>query len=422
MDYARRVLDLELDELIPGIAAIAIEGAKGVGKTATALQRAASSLKLDEPARQAALSADLDLITRLEPPVLLDEWQLVPPVWDRVRRAVDEDQTGGRFILTGSAHTPSGTRLHSGAGRILSLQMRPMAMSERHPGHMTVSTADLLSGNATIDGRSDLTVSDYTREVLRSGFPGIRTLPDHARRAQLDSYIERIVERELADSGITIRSPRSLRAWLTAYASATASDASYSAILDAATPRESDKPSRQTVGRYREHLARLFILDPVPAWTPSFAPLRRLAKTPKHHLVDPALAARLMGMDERALLQGDGHHFKPTGDTLLGALFESLVTQSIRTYAQAAEARVGHLRSRNGDREIDLIVENPNMSVIGIEVKLKQTVADRDVDNLLWLSNQLGPRMVDRVVINTGEFAYRRTDGVAVIPLALLGP
>ncbi|ALG83585.1 ATP-binding protein [Gordonia phthalatica] len=422
MDYLRRVLDQELDELLPGVAAIAIEGAKGVGKTATALRRAQSTLRLDDPARHSALTADLDLVTRLEPPVLIDEWQLVPPVWDRVRRAVDDDPTGGRFLLTGSAHTPSSARLHSGAGRIIRLHMRPLSMAERFPNSATVSTTELLSAEAQVDGRSELAVPDYAREILRSGFPGIRDLPDRARRAQLDSYAERIVEHELADSGVTIRSPEALRAWLTAYASATSSDASYSAVLDAATPAEADKPSRQTVSRYREHLARLFVVDPVPAWTPTFAPLKRLAKTPKHHLVDPALAARLVGLGERALLQGDGHHFKAEGSTFLGALFESLVTQSVRTYAQTAEARVGHLRTRNGDHEIDLIIENPDMSIIGIEVKLKPSVVDRDVVHLHWLKAQMGSRMIDQVVINTGEYAYRRPDGVAVIPLALLGP
>lgn len=123
---------------------------------------------------------------------------------------------------------------------------------------------------------------------------------------QLDGYITGIVEHELSDSGVTVRRPRALNAWLTAYGSATATDASYSAILDAATAGERDKPARGTVDSYREHLTRLFLLDPIPAWIPVFNPLKRLTHTPKHHLVDPALAARLVRIEKNGLLRGDG--------------------------------------------------------------------------------------------------------------------
>jgi predicted AAA+ superfamily ATPase len=160
----------------------------------------------------------------------------------------------------------------------------------------------------------------------------------------------------------------------------------------------------------------------VPAWAPAFAPLQRLTHAPKHHLVDPALAARLVGIDAAGLLLGGGGTVSPATGTWLGALFESLVTQSVRTYSEAGEARVGHLRTKNTEREIDLIVERGDGGVIAIEVKLAATVDDRDVRHLNWLHERLGDRVIDRIVITTGEFAYRRSDGVAVVPLALLGP
>ncbi|MCL2090614.1 MAG: DUF4143 domain-containing protein [Micrococcales bacterium] len=423
MEYRRRVLDDTLDDFFPHLAALALEGAKGVGKTATAARRARTVLTLDDPAQQQVLAADLDMVVRAPSPVLVDEWQLEPPVWDRVRRAVDADPTGGRFLLTGSAGVAPGVRIHSGAGRIVSLLMRPMAMSERNLATPTVSLRDLLSGErTTIEGRSPATLPVYTEEILRSGFPGIRDLPERLRRTQLDSYLTRIVERELPENGVTVRRPGALRAWLTAYAAATATDATYSAILDAATPAEPDKPARQTVDIYREHLRRIFVLDPVPAWIPTFSPLRRLTRSPKHHLVDPALAARLVGVGADGLLRGQGKPPTATAGTWLGALFESLVTQSVRVYADAAQARVGHLRTKSTDREIDLIVEGDDLRVVAIEVKLAATVSDSAVRHLNWLSDQIGDRLADRVVITTGEYAYRRPDGVAVVPLALLGP
>jgi uncharacterized protein len=423
MAYQRRIVDDVLDELFPHLAAIALEGAKGVGKTATASQRARTILSLNEPRQREALAADLDYVTRVSPPVLIDEWQLEPNVWDRVRRAVDDDSSGGRFLLAGSAGVDPGVRIHSGAGRIVSLPIRPLSFSERGLIEPTVSLRALLTGSKPqVGGRSAIDLPIYTDEILRSGFPGIRGLPQRPRQVQLDSYLTRIVERELPENGVVVRRPHALKSWLAAYGAATATDAAYTAILDAATAGEDDKPARQTVDQYREHLQRLFILDPVQAWLPGLTPLKRLTHTPKHHLVDPALAARLVGVGKDGLLRGDGTRVPAATGTWLGALFESLVTQSVRVYAGASDAQLGHLRTKNTDHEIDLIVEGSDRRVVAIEVKLAATTSDKDVRHLHWLQEQLGDRLADRVVVTTGEFAYRRPDGVAVVPLALLGP
>jgi uncharacterized protein len=421
--YRRRVVDDALDELFPHLAAIALEGAKGVGKTATASRRAATILSLNNPNERSAVTGNLDLVTQVPSPVLIDEWQLEPDIWDRVRRAVDDDSTGGRFLLAGSAGVAPGVRIHSGAGRIVSMAMRPMSFSERGVHEPTVSLRALLDAeSAEITGASDVDLPAYTDEILRSGFPGIRDLPERARQLQLDSYIARIVQRELPENGVNIRRPGALRAWLSAYAAATATNAAYSTILDAATPGEGDKPARQTADVYREHLQRLFVLDPLEAWIPAFSPLGRLTYTPKHHLVDPAIAARLVGVDKAGLLRGQGARVSTVTGTWLGALFESLVSLSVRVYATSAAARVGHLRTRNSLHEVDLVVEAANRSCVAIEVKLADAVDDHDVKHLNWLREQIGARLVNRIVVYTGRFAYRRPDGVAVVPLALLGP
>jgi predicted AAA+ superfamily ATPase len=303
--------------------------------------------------------------------------------------------------------------------------MRPLSFAERGIGDPTVSLRALLAGEQPpIVGQSSVTLPGYVEEILRSGFPGIRDIAPRARDLQLDSYLSRVVEHELAENAMTVRRPAALRAWLAGYAAATSTDASYVAILDAATVGASDKPVRQTADTYREHLERLFLIDPLPAWIPSLSPLRRLTHTPKHHLVDPALAARLVGVQADGLLRGEGARVRPRDDsgTWLGALFESLVVQSVRVYAGAAGATVGHLRTKSTEREIDLIVERPDRSIVATEIKLSARVDDKDVRHLLWLRGQLPDRVVDMVLINTGEHAYRRADGVAVVPLALLGP
>lgn len=207
-----------------------------------------------------------------------------------------------------------------------------------------------------------------------------------------------------------------------AYAAATATTTSYEKIRNAATSDQGEKPTRATTQPYRDVLERLWLLDPVPAWLPTRNRLARLSSPPKHHLADPALAARLLGVDAAALLQA-----RPAGPpmtregTLLGALFESLVTLNVRVYAQGAEARTAHLRTWSGDREIDLIVER-GRQILAIEVKLGQTPDERDVRHLLWLRNELGDDLTDAVIVTTGQAAYRRSDGIAVIPAALLGP
>ncbi|HUY71760.1 MAG TPA: AAA family ATPase, partial [Gaiellaceae bacterium] len=170
MSYRRRIIDEALDEVFPDLGAIALEGAKGVGKTATASERAATILSLNNPNELAAVEGDLDLVTQVTPPVLIDEWQLAPSVWDRVRRAVDDDGRGGRFLLAGSAGVAPGVRIHSGAGRIVSMAMRPMSFSERGIEDPTVSLRALLKGGTQeLGGISRVDVPGYTEEILRSG-------------------------------------------------------------------------------------------------------------------------------------------------------------------------------------------------------------------------------------------------------------
>lgn len=223
--------------------------------------------------------------------------------------------------------------------------------------------------------------------------------------------------------GRSVRNPAALRRWLNAYAAATSTTSSYEVIRDAATAGVSDKPAKVTTHRYRDVLERLWIVEPVPAWLPSRNPIARLSTPAKHQLVDPALAVRLLGADVEALLDGveSGPAMSRDG-TLLGHLFESLVTLSVRAYAQLAEARVSHFRTRGGDHEIDLIVERADHRVVALEVKMSATVDDGDLRHLRWLRTHIGDDLLDAAVVTTGTDAYRTSDGIAVVPAALLGP
>ena len=425
-DYSPRVIDMELDELLGSLPAVAVEGPKSVGKTATSERRAHTIYRLDTPDHRAVAEADPRVLLAAPTPILIDEWQLVPTVWDAVRRAVDENRTANRFLLAGSA-APKAAPTHSGAGRIVTARMRPLALSERQLGPPTVSVSQLLCGaTGAVSGQTSVGLADYAREIVTSGFPGIRQLAGRALHAQLDGYLQRIVDRDFEEQERPVRRPDALRRWLAAYAAATGTTTTFEKIRAAATDGHVEVTSRSTTEAYRDVLERLFMLDAVPGWLPSRNHLARLTQAPKHHLADPALAARLLGVTAEALLRGavgtSGPATMVRDGALFGRLFESLVTLSVRVYAQHAEARVRHLRTRDGREEIDVILETPDHRVLAIEVKLGATVGDADVRHLLWLREKLGDDVIDLVVVTTGSIAYRRPDGVAVVPAVLLGP
>ncbi|MDR1152729.1 MAG: DUF4143 domain-containing protein [Bifidobacteriaceae bacterium] len=420
-EYLPRLIDGELAELLAGLPAVAVEGAKGVGKTVTASRWADRVVRLDvEPEREAFASHPFDFVPTGT--LLLDEWQRFPESWDRVRRAVDAGAPPGSFILTGSA-PPPGAKIHSGAGRIVVRRLRPMSLAERGVAQPAVSLAALATGTQpSISGQTDVTLTRYAEEIFASGLPGVRHLPPALRDEHLDGYVAAGVQREFAEQGVTVRRPQSLMAWLRAYAAATATTASYTTILDAATGGVDAKPARDTTLVYRDVLARAFLVDPIEPWIPVFRPLHRMAQAPKHFLADPALAARLLGLEPGALVTGTDTVRSAVGPgSMLGPLFEHLVAQSVLTYAQTIGARVSHVRQRDGRHEIDLIVELRG-KVVALEIKLAPAIHARDVRHLLWLRQLLPDAVADAAVITTGPYAYRRDDGVAVVPAALLGP
>lgn len=423
IDYVPRVVDTELDELFAELPALSLEGPKGVGKTATARRRVRTIISLDDEQQRVLAEASPAQALLVPTPVLIDEWHRVPGMWDAVRRAVDESYAPGQYLLAGSA-IPRDLPVHSGAGRIVHVRMRPMTLAERGIATPTVSLQALLSGaRPAVGGTTEFALVDYAREIVASGFPAIRRQSARTQRRQIASYLRLAVDRDVREYGVNFRRPEQVLHWMSAYAGATSTTTSLEKIRTAVSVRGGDDPSKLTTLAYREVLERLWLLDAVPGWAPSRNAMTRLTQAPKHHLADPALAAHLLGADATALVHGTvSGAFVPRHATLLGQLFESLVTQSVRVYAQAAEANTYHLRTREGRQEIDLIVQRHDHRVLALEVKLNPAVNDDDVRHLRWLQQELGDDVVDTVVVTTGRQAYRREDGIAVVPAALLGP
>ena len=420
--YRRRVVDGELDVLLEELPAVSLEGPRAIGKTWTARRRARTVHNLDDPQTLALVEADPDRLTRGSEPIFIDEWQRYPPAWDLVRRAVDDGPRAGRFLLAGST-APDTPPTHSGAGRIVTLRMRPMSLFERGLSDPTVSLRRLLAGERDgIGGETDTTLERYVEEIVTGGLPGWRSTSVRVHQAALDGYLHRAVDHDVPLMGYRARQPGTVRRWLTAYAAATATTATYETIRDAATAGEGDKPAKTTTTAYRNLLEAMWMVEPLPAWWSLSNPLSRLKRGPKHHLADPALAARLLDVSAEDLLAGRSHGPLPPHDgLLLGALFESLVTLDVRVYAQAAQARVSHLQTWNDSREVDLIVEK-GRRMVALEVKLVATPRREDTRHLRWLIERLGSGVADGVLVTTGRHAYRDRDGVAVVPAALLGP
>lgn len=418
--YSRRIVDDEIAEIVAGLPAVLVTGAKGIGKTATAKRYAHTVLDLSNPATLELVQADRQAALNNNPPVLIDEWQIDPDIWNIARHQIDENPEPGRFIFTGSANV-SHARLHSGAGRIVQMQMRPMSFAERGIEQPTVSLSALIAGDAVITGKTEVSLATYVSEIVRSGFPGIRRHEASARKRLLKSYVDTALTAEVVSLGFTPKRPIALKSWFKAYAAAISTTASYNTIADAVG--QDVRPTKVTAENYREALAQLYLLEPVPGFLLSANKLNELGLAPKHQLCDPALAVAALGLSEEALLAGQDvvSDTNLRNGAFLGFLFESLVTLSLRVYAQANGFDVGHVRTHRGNHEIDLIAYAEDGTAVAVEVKLGQNVSDADVKHLHWLKEQMGDRLKERVVVNTGAAAYRRADGVAVVPLALLG-
>jgi predicted AAA+ superfamily ATPase len=423
-----RLIEPYLADLLQDVPAVALDGLKGVGKTVSAQQLAKTVYKLDRSRDNAVVTNQMDLLDTSPMPVLIDEWQHIPGVWDHVRRAVDDGAKPGSFLLTGSIANED-VDIHSGAGRILRLRMFPLSLAERGMAVPSVSLGSLLASeepfSAPVAGQTSISFCDYMNEIIASGLPGLRRYSPKRRRLMLGSYLDNMLAHEFRQQGVRIRQPQTLLRWLRSYAAATATDASYKEILDASTAGESDKPAFKTTIAYREALQNLWLVDELPYWSNGEDYIARLKQTPRHYLADPALSAYLLGIDAEMLLGKAGEdslvtRFDAAYGNILGRLFEALIQLSLNTYCVVNEADLHYLRTRNGDHEIDFIIQK-GRKVVGLEVKLAPQIGDRDVAHLLWLKKAMGNRLTDAAIITTGPVAYRRPDGVAVIPAALLG-
>jgi hypothetical protein len=414
--YQPRVVDEELATHLSATGAAVVEGPKACGKTATARRIAASEvlLDVDADARLAAL-VDPALVLDGATPRLIDEWQLEPALWNHVRRAVDDRQRPGQFILTGSAVPADDITRHTGAGRITRLRMRPMTLFELGKSSGDVSLARLVDAEPARCPDPGLTVADLAREIALGGWPGFRDLePAHALRAVRD-YLDEIRRVDVPSVSGTRRDPNKVGQLLRSLARNTATYATATTLARDADG--ADGPLKDDTAReYLDVLARLMIVEDQPAWAPHLRSRYVLRRAAKRHFVDPSLAvAALRATPERLL-----HDLK-----LLGFLFESLVVRDLRVYAQASDAQVLQYRDSNG-LEVDAIVQAEDGRWAAFEIKLGSGLLEEGAANLKKFVQQIDTDMCGSpstlgVITGTG-YGYVRDDGINVIPIGALRP
>lgn len=416
MAYLPRVVDGELDARLAAAGAVVIEGPKACGKTETARQLAASSvlLDIDENARRAA-EVDPSLVLEGATPRLIDEWQVEPDVWNHVRRAVDDREGLGQFILTGSAIPADDVARHTGAGRFSFLRMRPMTLFETGHTNGAISLAALLAGEPPRSDDPGLSVKDLAERITAGGWPAQhgRRVTDAARAAR--DYLEQIRQVDVSRVAGSRRDPARVERLLRSLARNTSTEAAVT-VLGADAGGGDGPLDRHTVAEYLNVLDRLMIIEDQPAWAPHLRSRANLRSSPKRHYVDPSLAVAALGAGPERLLQDLN---------LLGLLFESLVIRDLRVLAQPLDGQVFHYRDNYGV-EADAVVQLADGRWAAFEAKLGAGLVDEGAEALLRFrasvdTRRSGEPLVLGVIAGTG-FGYVRPDGIAVIPVGALAP
>jgi len=415
--YIPRLCDADLQLALQSSGAVLIEGAKWCGKTSTASKASRSVVYMQDPDNAGAYLAMADtkpsLLLKGETPRLIDEWQMAPVLWDAVRFEVDKRGQTGQFILTGSAVPSDNVTAHTGTGRISRLTLRPMSLFESLESNGALSLRTLFDGNQDVEARSELSIEEIAFALCRGGWPAsIKHRGATALRMATD-YVEAVINYDVSRVDNVDKNPDRVRLLLRSLARNIATSATYQTIrsdMEATDISISDK----TINSYINALRRIFVVEDLPAWSPSLRSKTAIRTSAKRHFVDPSIATAVLRTKPDGLLK-DFQYF--------GFLFESLCTRDMRVYAQKNDGDVFHYRDKSG-LESDLIVRLRDGRWAAIEVKLGKKQIDEAAENLLTLKarideDKMGPASF-LMVITGGQYAYRRSDGVLVVPIACL--
>ena len=410
------MVDAELAQRMAAIGAVMIDGAKAVGKTATASRVSATVLRLDvDTAARSALEAFPEQLFANPTPILFDEWQETPEIWNLVRRAVDDHAGKGLYLLTGSARPRDNARMHSGAGRIGRCRMRPMSLFESGHSSGVVSLAGLLRGDDPTGAPAKLTAPDIIERIVVGGWPELLGRGEADARRWLADYVTSLAEVDVPMLGPR-RNPANIRRLFASLGRAEGTVLNQTALAaDVGGAR--GVIASETLTNYLDALDRLMLIEPLPAWQPHLRSRTRLRSTPVHHFVDPSIGLAAMGAGSADLL---------ADLKAAGLYFEAMALRDLRVYGQSMDVSFSSWRDSRTGAEVDAILETPDGRWAGFEIKLGEAAADAGAAALLHCASKIDPAKhgepVALVVITGGRFTYRRPDGVCVVPITALGP
>lgn len=422
MEYKERIADHMLRDMLEAMGAVLIQGPKACGKTTTAEQQAGSIVYIDDPARQAQYrqiaETNIRLLLQGEPPQLIDEWQEVPQFWDAIRFEVDHRREDGQFILTGSAVPPDASAIHhSGTGRFGWLTMRPMSLWESGDSSGAVSLRDLFSSPKQIGAVADTGITRLAYLICRGGWPkSIGKKTEKGALMQVSEYYKAIVNSDISRVDNVKRDSERTRRIMRAYARHQGAQASVATLLADIATNESESVNGNTIESYLAALRKIFVIEDMPAWNPNLRSKAAIRTSDTRYFVDPSIGAAALGIGPNDLINNLN---------TMGLLFETMCVRDLRVYADSLDGSVYHYRDKNG-LECDAVVHLRNGSYGLIEIKLGgETLIEQGCKTLQSLSKIIDTTKMKApaflmVLTGVGEYAYRRADGVYIVPLCTL--
>ena len=419
-EYRSRIIDKQVEDYLSAFGAVCIEGPKWCGKTWTSAFHSKSEIYIGDPAgnfqnRQLA-ELSPELVLDGETPRLIDEWQEVPPLWDAVRYKVDQTHQKGQFILTGSATPNHKGILHSGAGRIARLRMRPMSLYESGDSSGKVSLYNLCHGELTQAMTGEVSLKKLIELILRGGWPG--SLGLSAQQASLlpTEYLNAVIDDDVYRIDGIKRDTTKMRLLLRSLARNESTTATDKTLINDIKAIDDEDIDRNTVAAYLDIFKRLFLTDNQPPFSTGIRSSVRIKQAEKRHFSDPSLACALLRATPESLL-----HDLET----LGFLFEALCERDLKIYAESFGANLYHYQDYRS-REIDAVIELPEGDWCAFEIKLGANQIDAAASNLLEIKKQIEadpkgkPPTVLCVLCGMSNAAYRRPDGEFVVPITAL--
>ena len=418
--YRPRIVDSALKRKLRGKGAVLIEGPKWCGKTTTAEQVSKSTLSVDDPStvntNKILSEIDPERLLTGDHPRLLDEWQVAPKLWDAVRHHVDRHKGQGQFILTGSSVPADiSETIHSGTGRFGWLVMRPMTLYESGDSTGDVSLASLFESQP-ISGCSDLDLDRLTFLICRGGWPESVNMDDDVALDQAFDYIDAVIRNDMSRVDDIRRDPQKVRMLLRSYARNQGTQISQASISADISSNDTEGVSEETVSEYLQALRKLYVIEDMKAWNPNLRSKTAIRTSDTRYFVDPSLAAASLRIGPQDLI----NNLNTTG-----FFFEALAVRDLRVYAESLDGDVYHYKD-NLDNECDVVIHLRDGRYALLEVKLGgEKLIDEGVKTLKDVlrridTDKMGKPAFMAIITGTERYAYRRDDGIIILPLGAL--